>query len=96
MVPPLKVLVPASVSVPRPCLAMPPAPVRPVAKVMLLPLVSKMPPAVPSTSRGDEEMSIVLPAAHCRPPPFRVIVPVPKLLNAEKLIRPALIVVPPV
>ena len=81
---------------PLPCLVMPPAPVRPVAKVTLLPPVSKVPPAAPSTSRADEEMSIVLPAAHCSPPPFRVIVPVPKLLSAAKFIRPALIVVPPV
>ena len=95
MVPPLKVLVPASVSVPRPCLAMPPAPVRPVAKVMLLPLVSKVPPAAPSASREDEEISIVLPAAHCRPPPFKVTMLLPKLLAALKLIRPPVTVVPP-
>ena len=39
---------------------------------------------------------MVVPAAHCRPPPFSVTVPVPKLLSAAKLIWPPLIVVPPV
>jgi hypothetical protein len=60
---------------------------------MLLLLVSKVAPPAPSTSR--EETSSVLPAAHCRPPPFKVIGPVPKLFSAEKLIRPPEIVVPP-
>ena len=41
-------------------------------------------------------MSIVLPLAHCKPPPFNVTVPVPKLFSASKFIRPPLTVVPPV
>jgi len=50
-------------------------------------------PPAPSTSR--EETSSVLPLAHCRPPPLRVMLPVPKLLSALKLTRPPWIVVPP-
>jgi hypothetical protein len=79
---------------PLPALVIPPLPDSGEAKVTLLLLVSKMAPAAPSTRR--EEMSVVVPAAHCRPPPFSVIIPVPKLASAEKLIKPALIVVPPV
>ncbi len=45
----------------------------------LLPLVSKVPPPAPSGA-SLEEMSVVLPAAHCRPPPLSVIMPEPKLL----------------
>ena len=60
----------------------------------LLPLVSKVAPAAPSGA-SFEEMSAVLPAAHCRPPPFKVIAPVPKLPAELKLIRPPLTVVPP-
>jgi hypothetical protein len=69
-------------------------PVRPVAKVTLLPLVSTVPPAAP-TGPSRAEMSVVLPVAHRRPPPFKVIEPVPKLLAAAKLIRPPVTVVPP-
>jgi hypothetical protein len=41
-------------------------------------------------------MSVVLPVAHCRPPPFSVMPPVPRLSAVAKLIRPPVIVVPPV
>ena len=40
-------------------------------------------------------MSAVLPVAHCTPPPFRMIAPVPKLPSELKLIRPPLMVVAP-
>jgi hypothetical protein len=79
---------------PSPALVSPPAPLSPLAKATVLPLVSKVPPETPRDISLDE-MSVVVPAAHCRPPPFSVIDPVPKLLAAEKLTRPALIVVPP-
>jgi hypothetical protein len=69
-------------------------PLRPVAKVMLLPLVSKVPPPAPS-GISLAEMSAVLPAAHCRPPPFSVIRPEPKLPADAKFIRPPVTVVPP-
>ncbi len=64
------------------------------ARVMLLPLVSKAPPAAPSGA-SLAEMSAVLPVAHCRPPPLSVIRPEPKLVAALKLIRPPLTTVPP-
>ena len=74
----------------------PPVPARAVASVTLLPLVSKVPPPAPSGARRDE-MSVVVPVAHCRPPPFSVTVPDGlKLLAAAKLIRPPVTVVPPV
>jgi hypothetical protein len=57
-------------------------------------LVSNVPPPAPRAA-SREEMSVVLPVAHCRPPPFSVIVPVPKLLAAAKLTRPPVTVVPP-
>jgi hypothetical protein len=75
-------------------LARPPLPVIAEARVTVLPLVSKMPPPAPSGA-SFEEMSAVLPVAHCRPPPFRVISPLPKLAAEVKLIRPPLTVVPP-
>ena len=78
---------------PEPCLVKLP-PVIAEARVTVLPLVSNVPPLAPSGA-SCEEMSAVLPAAHCSPPPFRVIAPAPKLPAAEKLIRPPLIVVPP-
>ena len=79
---------------PLPCLVRPPLPLSADAKVTVLPLVSKVPPLAP---RGASlaEMSVVLPAAHCRPPPFKVIAPLPKLLAVEKLIKPPDTVVPP-
>ena len=73
---------------------MPPMPPSAEAKVTLLPPVSKVALVPPSTRR--EEMSVVVPAAHCRPPPFKVTRPVPKLFSAEKFMRPPLTVVPPV
>ena len=69
-------------------------PVRPVAKVTVLPLVSKVPPPAPSGA-SFEEMSAVLPAAHCRPPPFSRMLPAPKLLAEVKFTRPPVTVVPP-
>jgi hypothetical protein len=57
--------------------------------------LSKVPPPAPSAA-NREEMSVAVPVAHCTPPPFSVTMPVPKLFAAAKLIRPALIVVPPV
>ena len=65
-----------------------------VANVTLLPLVSKVAPPEPIES-SCAETSAVLPVAHCRPPPFSVIWPLPKLLAAAKLIRPPVTVVPP-
>ena len=41
-------------------------------------------------------MSVVVPLAHCRPPPFSVIDPVPKLAADVKLTRPPVTAVPPV
>jgi hypothetical protein len=64
-----------------------------VAKLTLLPLVSKVAPPDPMAASWVE-MSDVLPAAHCRPAPFTVIVPVPRP-PAMKLIRPPVTVVPP-
>src|SRR4051812_4568315 len=77
-----------------PVLVMPPSlapPVSAVARVTLLPLVSNVPPPVPIAASWPE-MSVLVPAAHCRPPPLSAIVPVPKLLAEEKLIAPPLIV----
>ena len=85
---------PDRVRVPRPALVSPPVPVIAVPSVTLLPLVSNVPPLAPSGA-SRAETSVVTPVAHCTPPPFSVIVPVPKLLSATKLIRPPLIVVPP-
>ncbi len=65
------------------------------ASVTSLPLVSKVAPLLPKAASLDE-MSVVVPEAHCRPPPLRVIVPEPKLFDALKLIRPPVTVVPPV
>jgi hypothetical protein len=87
-------LAPLSVSVPLPCLVRPPLPDTAVAKVTVLALVSKTPPPAPSGA-SRAEMSEVLPVAHCRPPPFTVIEPVPKLLAAAKFIKPPDTVVPP-
>ncbi len=87
-------MAPARVSVPVPLLVRPPSlatPVSAVLKVTLLPLVSNVAPPVPIAASWPE-ISVVLPVAHCRPPPFSVIWPVPKLLAAEKLIRPPVIV----
>jgi hypothetical protein len=72
-----------------------PLPVSAVPKVTLLPLVSKPPPLPPMAARR-EEMSVVVPVAHCRLPPLSAIGPVPKPAAELKLIRPALTVVPPV
>ena len=77
-----------SVSVPLPVLTMPPVePPKEEDSVTLLPLVSKVPPAAPTAPRRAE-MSVEVPVAHCRPPPFSVIVPVPRLFDAAKLTRP--------
>ena len=87
-------LAPVRVSVPLPALVSPPLPEIAVASTTSLPLVSNVPPLPPiAASRG--ERSAVLPAAHCTPPPSRVILPVPKLPSVVKLIRPSVIVVPP-
>ena len=40
-------------------------------------------------------MSVNVPDAHCRPPPFSAIVPEPKLFVVLKLIKPPVTVVPP-
>jgi hypothetical protein len=89
------VLLAVKVRTPLPALVSAPVPVTGVAKLTLLQLVSKVPPPAPSGA-SREEMSSVLPVAHCRPPPFKVIAPVPKLLAAMKFIRPPDTVVPPV
>src|SRR6266436_2855357 len=94
-VPPEYKLLPDSVTVPVPALVRPPLPEREEARATLLPLVSNVPPAAPSGARR-EEMSVLVLLAHCRPPPFRVICPEPKLLAALKLIRPPVTVVAPV
>ena len=75
---------PLRISVPPPCLTSPPVPLMVEAKVTMLSLVSKVAPAAPSGA-SFEEMSAVLPAAHCRPPPFKVIAPVPKLSAAREV-----------
>jgi hypothetical protein len=85
--PPVKPLSTPSVSVPAPVLVTPPVPPMAEPRVTLLPLVSTVPPAAPIAA-SREEMSVVLPVAHCRPPPLSVIVPVPRLLEAAKLTRP--------
>ena len=64
------------------------------ASVTLLPLVSKVAPPLPKAA-SFEEMSVVVPDAHCRPPPSRVIVPEPKLLAELKLISPPVTLVSP-
>jgi hypothetical protein len=79
---------------PAPALVNPPVPLTAEAKVTLLPLVSNVPPPDPSAA-SHVEMSAVLPVAHCRPPPFNVIWPLPKLLAAVKLTKPPVTVVPP-
>jgi hypothetical protein len=84
-----------SVSVPVPALVRPPLPEREEARATLLPLVSKVPPPAPSAA-SLEEMSVVVPVAHCRPPPFSVMLPLPKLVALLKLIRPPVTVVAPV
>ena len=71
----------------------PPAPVIAEASVTLLALVSNVPPLPPNAARRAE-MSRLVPVAHCRPPPFSVIDPEPKLPAEPKLIRPPLTVVP--
>jgi hypothetical protein len=83
------------VSVPLPVLVMPPVPVSREAKVTSLPLVSNVPP-LPPIAASWPEISVVLPGAHCSPPPFSVMVPLPKLLAALKSISSPEIVVPPV
>ena len=79
---------------PVPALVRPPLPEREEASVTLLPLVSKVAPPLPKGA-SLEEMSVEVPAAHCRPPPLSVIEPEPKLLAELKLIRPPVTVVPP-
>jgi hypothetical protein len=71
-----------------------PAPLIAWASVTVLPFVSSVPPPGPNPVMR-EEMSAVLPVAHCRPPPFKMMPPVPKLPAEVKLIRPPEIVVPP-
>ena len=85
---------PASTKLPAPILVTPPIPDRAEASVTVLPLVSKVAPAAPKAARR-EEMSVDVPAAHCRPPPLSRIGPVPKLLAELKLTRPPAIMVPP-
>jgi hypothetical protein len=87
-------LPPPSVSVAAPTLVSPPVPPIAPDRVTAWPLVSKVAPLLPIAA-SREEMSVVLPVAHCRPPPFRVIGPVPRLLPAAKLINPPVTVVPP-
>jgi hypothetical protein len=94
VVAPEYVSVPDSVRVPVPALVTPPVPESVNASVTVLPLVSKVAPLLPKAASLDE-MSVVVPVAHCRPPPLTVINPEPKLLAELKLIRPALTVVPP-
>jgi hypothetical protein len=62
--------------------------------VTLLPLVSKAAPPAPKAASCDE-MSALLPVAHCKPPPSIVMRPVPKLLAKLKLMKPPVMVVPP-
>jgi hypothetical protein len=81
--------------VPVPFFVRPPGPERADASVTLLPLVSKVAPPAPKAA-SFEEMSVVVPAAHCRPPPSSVMVPEPKLAAELKLISPPVTVVPPV
>lgn len=78
-------LVPVTVSAP---------PLSALAKVTVLPLVSNVAPPEPIAA-NRAEMSVVLPAAHCSPPPFRLMVPLPRL-PATKLTRPPVTVVAPV
>src|SRR5262249_62419521 len=85
---------PANPSAPAPVLVTPPIPERVEASVTVLPLVSKVAPNAPKAARR-EEMSVEVPAAHCRPPPLSRIGPVPELLAALKLIKPPAIVLPP-
>ena len=72
----------------------PPLPLSAVPKNSLLPLVSKTPPLLPKGA-SRAEMSVKLPLVQSSPPPSSVICPVPKLLAAEKPMRPPVIVVPP-
>ncbi len=85
---------PESVSVPAPILLSPPTPESTDASVTLLPLVSNVAPPAPKAASCDE-MSALLPVAHCRPPPSIVTGPVPKLLAELKLMNPPVRVVPP-
>ena len=85
---------PVSVSVPVPALVSPPVPPIAEASVTLLPLVSRVPPLLPSAA-SCPEMSVVVPVAHCRPPPFSVIWPRAEVAGRVKLIRPPLIVQAP-
>jgi hypothetical protein len=80
---------------PVPVLVRPPLPESEEPSATLLPLVSNVAPPAPKAASFDE-MSVVVPVAHCSPPPFRVIWPEPKLLAALKLIRPPVTEVLPV
>jgi len=62
--------------------------------VTLLPLVSNVAPPAPKAA-SRVEMSVVVPDAHCSPPPLSVIKPEPKLFAELKLIRPPVTLVPP-
>src|SRR5260370_39521013 len=70
----------------------PPVPESAEASVTSLPLVSKVAPLLPKAASLDE-MSVVVPEDHCRPPPLRVIAAEPKLFEALMLIRPPVTVV---
>jgi len=80
---------------PAPVFVRPPVPVSADASVTLLPFVSSVPPPAPRALRR-EETSVVVPPAHCRPPPLSVALPAPRLARLLKLMNPALTVVPPV
>src|SRR6476661_962271 len=83
---------PDRVIVPAPVLVRPPVPERDEASVTLLPLVSNVAPPAPQAASCDE-MSALLPVAHCSPPPSIVMGPVPKLFAELKLMKPPVMVV---
>ena len=88
------VLVPLKVSVPAPVLVTPPVPLSTLARVTSLLFVSNVASSAPKASRLAD-ISRVVAFAHCKPPPLRVIFPLPKFSAAAKFISPPVMVVPP-
>ena len=64
-----------------------PLPLMALARVMLLPLMSRVPPPVPM-GPNRLEISTVFAVAHWRPPPFIVMVPLLKTELLANLISP--------
>ena len=86
---------PSRVSVPVPILVTErSAPDSALAKVTSLLLVSKMAPLASNALRR-EETSMVVPLAQRRPPPFRVMLALPKLARESNSISPPVTEVPP-